>query len=74
MAGAGKVLSEVEDTVGTLDRIKDTALPVIEAMTPFLPWLALGLGAYVVYNGHLGKKARLDDQQSGKTAFAGSIK
>lgn len=74
VAGAGKVLSEVEDTVGTLDRIKDTALPIIEAMTPFLPWLALGLGAYVVYNGHLGKKARLDDQRSGKTAFAGSIK
>lgn len=73
VAVAAPILKGVEDQLGTIGRIIETATPYLETMQPFLPWAALGVGAFVISQAIKGRRARVDDHRTGKTAFAGSI-
>lgn len=73
VAATGAVLKSVEENVGVVDGIMSTVQPYFEMVQPLLPWAALALGAFVVYHGWKGRKARVEDHRVGKTSFAGPL-
>jgi len=73
VAGTAAVLKQVEEQAGTVSSILSTVEPYMDLLIPALPWVALAVGAFVWWNSRKSTAARLDDQRSGKTAFAGPV-
>lgn len=73
VAGTGAILKQVEEQTSSVTKIVDTVEPYLDLLVPVLPWAALGVGGFIWWNSRKGKKARLDDQRTGKTAFAGPV-
>lgn len=60
------VLQEAKGTLGELGETLGGAGPIVDSLKAASPYLLLGLGAYVVYQQWVAKRARVEDHREAK--------
>jgi hypothetical protein len=71
VAAAKETLDGVTAQIGGLQGVTDAVTGLVGSLEGVWPWALIGLGAYVIYQQFIVKKARVDDHRSGKNPYPG---
>ena len=71
LGAATSVLEEIKGSIGGLEGVTGSISGLVESIRGVSPWLLVGLGAYMVYQQFIVKRARVEDHQSGKNPYPG---
>lgn len=68
VVAVSEALGQAESQLGALQRVLDAVGPLMDTALSYGPYVLIALGAFIVWQMHKAKAARVDDERTGKNA------